>query len=273
MSIPEKLYKYHSFDVQSISNLKNQKIYFSDPTLFNDPYDCALDFKLKQLEIDDYEKLLEYYIPNRDFPLVQKEALEQVLKKLKEGESIERFPALRSIEESLKASLLKIRELNFMKTGVSCFSECKDDILMWSYYADGHKGFCLEFETSFDPFKRAMPVKYRQEFPEMEITKILWDKNPEITFEPLLTKFVDWSHEKEYRVFHQESGVAFGYPSESLTGIYFGPEIKFEHIEIIALILRGQNPSVKLYQGHRSKEKFKIDFEEVFYTSYLERMN
>lgn len=31
-----------------------------------------------------------------------------------------------------------------------CFSECPDDFLMWSYYASGHAGICLEFEVEME---------------------------------------------------------------------------------------------------------------------------
>jgi hypothetical protein len=44
-----------------------------------------------------------------------------------------------SLEEAKKA----IKEL-----GVVCLSEINNDILMWSHYADGHTGFCIEFERS-----------------------------------------------------------------------------------------------------------------------------
>jgi len=30
--------------------------------------------------------------------------------------------------------------------GVSCFSQEEDNLLMWSHYADKHKGLCLKFD-------------------------------------------------------------------------------------------------------------------------------
>ncbi len=35
---------------------------------------------------------------------------------------------------------------------VSCFSETCDSILMWSHYADSHKGVCIEFENEDNDF-------------------------------------------------------------------------------------------------------------------------
>ena len=36
------------------------------------------------------------------------------------------------------------------KSAVVCFSESPDDFLMWSYYAGGHAGICLEFEFEIE---------------------------------------------------------------------------------------------------------------------------
>ena len=34
-------------------------------------------------------------------------------------------------------------EQNRMTMGISCFSEKEDSILMWSHYADNHKGWAF----------------------------------------------------------------------------------------------------------------------------------
>ncbi|MBY0506072.1 MAG: DUF2971 domain-containing protein [Bryobacteraceae bacterium] len=38
----------------------------------------------------------------------------------------------------------------FNHSAVACFSERPDDFLMWSHYAGGHAGVCLEFEAEID---------------------------------------------------------------------------------------------------------------------------
>ena len=59
------------------------------------------------------------------------------------------------------------------------------------------------------------------------------------------------------------------YLLEALTGIYLGPDMEQDCLEIIALIIGGQNPNVKLYRGRRSSELFKVEFEQVHYTPYI----
>ena len=80
---------------------------------------------------------------------------------------------------------------------------------------------------------------------------------------------ISWSYEREWRVLHAEAGTAFHYPAACLTGIYFGPEISFEALEIICLILQGQNPDFRFWKGRRSETEFKVEFDEFTYTPPL----
>ena len=55
------------------------------------------------------------------------------------------------IEGSVNGIVKQINENRYGR-GVCCLSEKHDDVLMWSHYSNGHKGFCLKFETSYEPF-------------------------------------------------------------------------------------------------------------------------
>jgi Protein of unknown function (DUF2971) len=50
---------------------------------------------------------------------------------------------------------------------VGCFSERRDSILMWSHYADHHRGICIEYETRWLSIPEAIgllhPVNYHPE--------------------------------------------------------------------------------------------------------------
>src|SRR3990170_8890726 len=48
--------------------------------------------------------------------------------------------------------------LNVIQSSESAVSEKVDDILMWSHYSQNHTGFCLEFDTSFEPFDKVHKV-------------------------------------------------------------------------------------------------------------------
>lgn len=154
--------------------------------------------------------------------------------------------------------------------GIACFSERNDDLLMWSHYGGKYKGLCLEFDTSVEPFTGARQVRYVSELPKMSLKAVHLDKDLDVVKALFCTKSNSWHYEKEWRLIHAVAGTAYVYPAEALTGVYFGPDIDRQSMEIVCLILQGQNPGVKLWRGIRSTSEFKVLFEEFSYVSRLE---
>ncbi len=157
-----------------------------------------------------------------------------------------------------------------LQRGVTCFSEVNDDLLMWSHYGGRYKGICLEFDARFDPFHRVTKVRYVKRLPEIDITRLLVTRDFDPVIELFCTKSLSWAYEREWRALHEVAGTSYGYPAEALTGVYFGPDIDDESLEIVCLILAGQNETVRLYRGTRSDTEFKVDFSEFTYTSFLD---
>jgi len=157
-----------------------------------------------------------------------------------------------------------------LQRGVSCFSEKVDSLLMWSHYADHCKGFCLEFDTATEAFEKIRKVRYAKEMPEFDVVSMYCAEEFDPVSELYCTKAIDWAYEHEWRGIHDKAGTAFCYEGSALTGVYFGPDMPFAAIEIIALILSGQNEHVQLWQGARSKSSFSVEFQPVTYTSHLD---
>src|SRR5690606_32293035 len=84
------------------------------------------------------------------------------------------------------------------------------------------------------------------------------------------TKGESWAYEKEWRAIHTKAETQFCYEANALTGVLFGPDIDPQCLEIVCLILRGQNKAVKFWRGERSSSEFKVTFTEFQYISYLE---
>ncbi|MDN2662648.1 DUF2971 domain-containing protein [Psychromonas sp. 14N.309.X.WAT.B.A12] len=259
LNIPKKLYKYESVSVQSLVNLKSQTVYFAPPSGFNDPYDCALKAQIAEPTDSEIESLREVYLA-KDCPKEVKEKLDKAsLKELKPG----LFRTAKDASEQIIDNFIRSR-------GVSCFSEVSDELLMWAHYADKYTGFCLEFSTNHELFERARKVDYVENIPLLNIKSIYADGDRDEMMNLFCTKSKSWAYEKEWRVIHSDAGTAYTYPPEILTGVYFGPNMPFEMLEIICLVLKGQNPHVKLYRGKRSELAFKVEFEEFNYTPYIE---
>jgi len=85
--------------------------------------------------------------------------------------------------------------------GVISFSETYDNLLMWSHYANEHKGIVIAFdenEVSFKYKEKLKTVKYRKRIPyHLLEVDILNDKSIIQLFE---YKSDEWIYEKEHRI-------------------------------------------------------------------------
>lgn len=140
---------------------------------------------------------------------------------------------------------------------------------MWSHYGGKYKGYCLEFSTENEPFNKLRKVKYVDSMPKIDPVSAIVDKNYGQFLDLYCTKSTSWSYEKEWRAIHNVAGTNFTYSLGSLKGVYFGPDIDTESLEIICLIIQGQNPDALFWRGKRNTEHFRVEFELFTYLSYF----
>lgn len=130
--------------------------------------------------------------------------------------------------------------------------------LMWSHYADGHKGFCIEydFNQECDASKELLilPVVYskeRMKFPWNVVLAV--DKEDEkIKMEAaqtmilsLLTKDEVWSYENEWRVIASGSSGIKNVKMPPVSCVYIGALCSDENKEILIRIANELNVPVK----------------------------
>ena len=260
MNSPLRLYKYEPLNAQTLRNIKGQILYFGSPLNFNDPYDCALTPRFKPLSDEEVESLRAFYL-----------AQERLSGSQREEFATSTTEELRGTFARAAASALRDNISRVLTTcGITCFSELNSDLLMWSHYGGRYKGICLEFDTRIEPFDRVRPVNYVSELPQLDVADMLMNGNLDQAIDLFCTKSASWAYEKEWRALHKVAGTKYVYPAEALTGIYFGPDIDGDSLEIVCLVLAGQNESVMLYRGERSTTEFRVLFHEFKYTSYLQ---
>jgi Protein of unknown function (DUF2971) len=261
--IPPYLYKYEAFSAQVLENLKAQRIYFGSPRGFNDPYDCATNPVVSKPSAEEAEQIRQHYLDNANHLDQPRHAFADIP-----------VEVLRQKLQSAGASAFDSAVAQFLRErGVSCFSECNDDLVMWGHYGGKYKGLCLEFSTAFEPFSKARPVSYCGRIPQVSVIPYLIEGAHDPVDDLFCMKSASWAYEREWRVFHKQLGTLYHYDAGALTGVYFGPEASDEAVEIVALILRGQNPGVRLHKGERSRAEYKVSFSEFKYFTYLEAKN
>ena len=146
--IPKKLYKYKSFGVHSLRMLSESEVYYSDPKLFNDPLDCkpsiTVDVCLKEVENLWYQMLKQ--IRDEESAKIIISNIRYLSTKYgdyKKDKKAEDYYIHMSENEIHK-------NINFeMQTrGVLSLAQHFNCPLMWSHYADNHKGICIEFDIT-----------------------------------------------------------------------------------------------------------------------------
>lgn len=129
---------------------------------------------------------------------------------------------------------------------VTCFSEIKDNYLMWAHYADNYKGISLEFDfkqTEFFDSKglgyerkaRYERVNYATEFPKVVFHEefLDWTYIQKQVKDALFTKSLDWAYEKEVRLLLSEAKGLKAFNPNCLKKVIFGPRCSNELVEQI----------------------------------------
>ena len=205
----KSLYKYRSFDPDNTKYIepifKNSEIYFPFPSELNDPFECQ--FQLTVADLND----LEYKARHRHWAYeVQKHLSPKVT-----AEEYFKYHNTISFEDHL-ARTESIRDETYKiinsKWGIYSLSSDPLSALMWAHYANNHRGFCIEFSTDNDYFGRAWEVDYVR---KIKFLDILDDMNESSAFNALLTKTVEWSYEREYRLLSNAMDEVAGLPTQS----------------------------------------------------------
>ena len=124
------IYKYTSPE-NGIRLLKSSKLHFSSPLMFNDPYDCH------PLLV----KITDDYIYN-----VLNQSKYKYLLKTKGFTKSKTY--LDYVKNFSKTQVKEVQTKILPNVKITCFSEEKNNKLLWSHYAKNHTGVCLEISAS-----------------------------------------------------------------------------------------------------------------------------
>ena len=245
---PKRLYKYRSMKSEGVEDIfTKMKIFASDSTVFDDPFESmprltGVESSLKK------EKHLKDLV-NIKFP----HATKKEKKKLMKGKK----PLLTD------QTRLKNTYKEFIKTiGVYCLSEINDNLIMWSLYADSHRGFCLEFDSSIENslFWEAFKVIYSSEYPTVNMMEI--GINAETSQKVLLTKFIGWENQKEWRILKpkgQGGPKHYCFSPSLLTEVVFGALISEDDKKTILKWVGNFPTEILTYQAKLNSKKYQVD--------------
>lgn len=275
----------------SLEALKNNTVHLQNPLCFDDPYDSTLYFEpdlfiikrigyyanLCGLKVNpqwDYSKTLHelanylylqlcdanklenlFFCRGRDEDVVclrHERFFNTLLQELNANRDRKDVWQL-ALSQAIHSEYIEVKE--FLKSfRVSCFTTTPYSMLMWSHYANYHKGFCVEYEIpnytkeNATIFNNLFPVIYSE-----NRTSVLPDclnslANQSLTDEELwnmykyglLTKSLDWKYQDEWRLISYDKMLSqdsdYNCRFFDIKKVYLGARMdKAERLEIINL--------------------------------------
>ncbi|HEY5593435.1 MAG TPA: DUF2971 domain-containing protein [Paludibacter sp.] len=179
----DRVFKYTSLSSGINDILLKSTLKFSDPTEYNDPFDCHAYLLKVDMSNANIEAFVDLQYPN----------LSRNLKR----ELIRRF----NTDEIYKGI-----ESERKRFKITCFSLDKKNTLMWSHYADKHKGICIGFQFPLiyeDKFILS-PVSY---FDKTPLIEGLADAMKLIRYW-LSMKSDCWEYEQEIRAIRKSKSIS-----------------------------------------------------------------
>jgi hypothetical protein len=259
--MPRKLYKYRPFNVFCLRLLTHAEVSYSNPRTFNDPLDCD-----PTIEVDIDRNALEllcYAFLRRTKPEDQAKAEINNYRYL--SSEYGDFRNESHVEDYLKRMLaLRIKDeldSELGSKGVLSLSERWDSVLMWSHYADNHRGMCIEFDTTELPHPNLRAVGYRAPRRVRASDLFEWKRRHSADAEQrvrdtyFFAKAGPWRYEKEWREVEEESGVRES--GLRVTAIHFGLQCDAAVIQSAVKLLDGDH-DVLLYNVYPLDDSFRL---------------
>lgn len=259
----------------AIESIRCRRIKASNPSNFNDPFEISPNFDISKYDRNFVRKLcLEEYLIAEDWRRLEPKIFPD-FKTFREHR-------IRNVEKLVDSKIDEVQE-NIRENQKSflsdysrswrliSFSRSIDSILLWSHYANKHRGIALGFDTD-DP--------YISDLGEEWVLDVLYSSK-KAEFEPWFDKdgfsreirkatrwkSLEWAYEQEVRVVVAVTALIddfYPFQGSSLKSVHFGINCSEADIAEVAMHLAAQDlRRTALYKGIPDPEDYKLDFTKI----------
>jgi hypothetical protein len=257
----ECLYHYQRFDHGRLEEiLRTGRIFLSDASRFNDPWDCKPYFDFTRL--DDpifYERQVQWFdrAQRKNAAYLSEEELRRRAARLRSD---------RQFLERMIRDMATVSDVMERQYRVYCLTTNPTSTLMWAHYTQNHTGICLGFHCHNHVFGSALRVEYSDTFPLIDLA----DEGTEALLLPFLAKSADWSYEEEYRLIAQEEAEKnaegtlitrsnlLTIPKDALAYIVVGCQMGESNRKVIRQLIQEHASHVQLQQAVRVPNRYQL---------------
>ena len=260
--LPRKLYKYRSFDVNSLRLLSKAEIYYANPRSFNDPLDCNPTIQVDTDRASIERLCFRMLAAKHGREVALKEIGNQRYMSTQCGDYKTNRKAEKYYMQGLGSEIKRLVDAEMASRGVFSLTARWDCPLMWSHYADEHRGLCIEYDMSENVCSHIKPVDYRR--PRgIKITELMqWKlrKSAEAEQNILNTYFFakspQWRYENEWRDIHPSNGVKQA--PFRISGVYFGLRCDAAVRISIVKLFTNSNLPIAFYNLYPLEDSFRL---------------
>jgi hypothetical protein len=260
---PKKLYKYCPFEVYSLRLLSEAEAFYADPRSFNDPLDCdpsiQTDTDLALLEELCLRILTDVY----DRETANKKMDHEKYMSKECGDYRTDKKAEIYYVQRLRSQIKRLLDTEMAGWGVLSLSARWDCPLMWSHYADMHRGLCIEYEFENHKCMGLKEVTYKADR-SIKISDLIdWKINKSaaahrnIIDTYFYAKSRQWRYEKEWRDIQPKSG-AKPSPFFKITGVHFGLRCDSSVRTSVVKLYSDFHPKIDLYDIEPQEEESRL---------------
>lgn len=241
----KSLFRFSAKGSYFLNELKNKELYFSQPSEFNDPFDCQLEY-------------------------------ERVLHKDLLGFLNSANIDVNSLVDQVNSHIRSAR--------VCCFSTARKNQLMWAHYSAKHEGICIGFDTAIiarETNCQMQGVDYMAKHPLSSKNKIrgVLDElqlreglnlanDQQAVFEAiagrlLCSKYSFWRYEREVRLISQ-GAVKKAISPKAITSVTIGLKATEKVKKELHSALNSDDwRHVKLLRAEKKTEAYALQFKEI----------
>lgn len=235
-------FKYRAIDKRLLAQLVNSEMYFPHRAQLNDPFDCNIDIA---------------------------RALDRAIASgaCKNPDLLEKFKRDEEVTQRFKK--------NVGDLGIGSFSLTNNETLLWSHYADDHRGvalrydFPLPFLDNEEEILGVSAVSYEPNAVSDWLTEnahLYRDDHREFIIgllkKVLMSKAPAWRHEEEARIVRPTTGL-FALPRDTLMHVIFGLQTSQEDEKLVRSLVERCYDKVKFGRVVRTDDDFGIGTVEI----------
>lgn len=267
--VPPVFYKYTPVEDWLPLMLNGSSLKFTTRKNFNDPFDSLSSTRFNYNADNAEEYIRNGFSGLKKFPT---EAIEAMIKKL--------------MTEKIQIDSDSHNEEYLDETGILSLASSWKNILLWSHYANQHKGICIGFDSEKDIFLGAQKVIYSSDFPI-----IIRPDDSDITMleKTFLRKAECWKYEDEWRIlkpkWNDEQKEDFSkrknandvnelfascngpgiyeFDKSTITDVTLGMNISAEDEKKVIAGIRTADIKINLFKASRNKGQYEVKRDKI----------